>query len=97
AVDVFLPGRVVPAGAPDPSRAHAAHRPGRPFAVRLTAARSRGRASRLVVNSAASVREAFLDISANSVASTHGEVIAHLFDERVRVAFGVLRAHPVLV
>ena len=36
----------------------------------------------------ASVRQAFLSIPANSVVSTHGEVIAHLFDERVKCAKG---------
>jgi len=35
-----------------------------------------------------SVREAFLEVAANSVVSTHGEVIAMLFDERVRCAKG---------
>ena len=38
--------------------------------------------------SSAFVRAAFLDVPPNSVVSTHGEVIAHLFDERVRCAKG---------
>jgi 8-oxo-dGTP diphosphatase len=39
-------------------------------------------------SSAESVRAAFLDVPANAVVSTHGEVIAHLFDERVKCAKG---------
>jgi len=35
-----------------------------------------------------SVRQAFLDVPASSVVSTHGEVIALLFDDRVRCAKG---------
>lgn len=39
-------------------------------------------------SSAKSVRQAFLDLPTNSVVSTHGEVIARLFDERVKCAKG---------
>jgi len=35
-----------------------------------------------------SVRQAFLDVPASSVVSTHGEVITRLFDDRVRCAKG---------
>ena len=37
---------------------------------------------------AEAVRDGLLDVPANAVVCTHGEVIAHLFDERVRCAKG---------